>query len=124
MYRIATLVSLALIAGACHAQSDAALAAQFKQLDSNSDGLLSENEARASSRVSELYESLDTSGTIEADARNNQPGGITYDQFEAGMTAADKSGSVGPAASGGETFKVYPDGTSERVEGTGVGKKP
>ncbi|MFC3105229.1 hypothetical protein [Salinisphaera aquimarina] len=122
-----TVLALALLAGSGFATQAAAaddastdLAARFAQLDSNGDGLLSRTEAEADSTLSDMYDSLDTSPTIEDSATNAKPGGITLDQFESGMEAAQSGGTVGPAASGGETFKVYPDGTHERVEGTGI----
>jgi len=121
MIRLAAAATLAVLATSTFAQTDPSLSTLFERLDTDSDGMLSQAEADANPRVSELYESLDTSNTLEEHARNSQPG-ISPDQFEAGMTAADSSGAVGPAASGGETYKVYPDGSSEQVEGTGIGK--
>lgn len=101
-------------------QDSGTLAARFHELDANGDGVLSRSEAEASSTVASLYESLDTSATIEDSATNAKPDGITLDQFESGMQAAHSGGTVGPAASGGETYKVYPDGSREKVEGTGI----
>ena len=96
------------------------LADKFAELDENGDGLLSQTEAESDPTVGATYESFDTTGTIEDSAQNARPGGITVEQFEAGMQAAASSGALGPPVSGGETYKVYPDGTMERVKGTGV----
>ena len=146
-YRIVTTLGLAIMAGmACAALADehagveadasamtqtegqasasgdvvTSLADKFAELDRNDDGLLSQSEAEADPTVGAAYESFDTTGTIEDSAQNARPGGITVEQFEAGMQAAASSGAIGPAVSGGETYKVYPDGTMERVKGTGV----
>ena len=121
MLRIITAATAVVLATTAFAQSDPSTGTLFERLDSDGDGMLSQAEAQANPRVSELYESLDTSNTLEEHARNSQPG-ISRDQFEAGMAAAETSGAVGPAAAGGETYKVYPDGSREQVEGTGVGK--
>lgn len=91
----------------------------FERLDSNDDGRLSRAEAQAAPRIAELYSSLDTSETLEAHARESGAAGITLEQFEAGLQAADTGGVVGSPVSGGETLLVYPDGTHERVKGTG-----
>ncbi|MES1926605.1 hypothetical protein [Salinisphaera sp. T31B1] len=122
MLKQITIVSLVAIAGTALAQGDDSASAMFQRLDSNGDGVISQSEAEADARVSRLYDTLDTRGTIENSAANANAEGITQAQFEAGMTAAQRSGAVGPAASGGETYKVYPDGSQERVEGTGVGQ--
>jgi hypothetical protein len=94
------------------------LSDKFAELDANNDGLLSQAEAEADPTVGAAYESFDTTNTIEDRARNARPGGITVQQFEAGMQAAATSGAIGPPVSGGETYLVYPDGTMERVKGT------
>jgi hypothetical protein len=92
--------------------ANAAADTQFNALDRNGDGVLSRAEASASETVADLYESLDTSETIEADAKQGTPNGITREQFEAGMQARSSgSGSVGPAVSGGETYTIMRDGT-------------
>jgi hypothetical protein len=92
--------------------ANAAANTQFNALDRNGDGVLSRAEASASETVADLYESLDTSETIEADAKQGTPNGITREQFEAGMQARSSgSGSVGPAVSGGETYTIMRDGT-------------
>lgn len=94
------------------------LADKFAELDANNDDLLSQQEAQADATVGAAYESFDTGETIEQRESNARPGGITREQFEAGMQAAASNGAIGPPVSGGETYKVYPDGTMERVKGT------
>ena len=92
--------------------SDAAASTQFSALDRNGDGVLSRAEASASDTVADLYDSLDTSDTIEQDASQGTPNGITREQFQAGMQARGSgSGSVGPAVSGGETYTIMRDGS-------------
>ena len=104
---------------------DIRIADKFDQLDRNDDGLLSREEAQADYEIGNLYDSFDTSATIENAAKNSSADGITHEQFEAGMQALAKGGTIGPAASGGETILVFPDGTMERVKGTGIQpKKP
>lgn len=102
---------------------DIKMSNKFRQLDTNGDGLLSREEAQADSAIGSLYDSFDTSGTMEKHARNTRPGGITEEQFEAGLQTTASGGTIGPAASGGETLLVYPDGTMERVKGSGIQPK-
>lgn len=93
------------------ADSQLPVAAQFDMLDQNSDGVISRAEARASSELSALYDTFDTSATLEQQARQaDRPDGLTKAQFSAGVQAMD-SGVVGPAVSGGETYIVLGDGT-------------
>lgn len=92
-----------------------ALPALFEQLDANGDGLLSRQEAAAVPSIADVYDSLDTRATIQQPSKNAHAAGITLQQFEAGMQAADTSGAFGPAASGGQTYLVYPDGSREPV---------
>ena len=99
------------------------LADKFAELDTDRNGLLSAAEAEADPTVGAAYESFDTTNTIEDSASNARAGGITLEQFEAGMQAAARSGAIGPPVSGGETYLVYPDGTMERVKGTGADAK-
>lgn len=106
-----------------HDTGDIQISDKFRQLDANGDGLLSREEAQADTTIGALYDSFDTSGTIEKQARNKRPGGITEEQFEAGLQATASGGTIGPAASGGETLLVYPDGTMERVKGSGIQPK-
>lgn len=87
------------------------LATLFHQLDTDHNDLLSRQEAAAEPAIAKAYDSFDTDETIQQPARNAHAGGITFDQFQAGMAAARDSGAFGPAASGGERYLVYPDGT-------------
>lgn len=126
---ILTSTSFAVLADSTSARIDAAradgtgdveISEKFQQLDRNGDGLLSRSEAEADYAIGNLYDSFDTSATIEKGSENSAEG-ITEEQFEAGMQALAKgSGAIGPAVSGGETILIYPDGTMERVKGTGV----
>jgi|AntDeeMetagen681_2_1112603.scaffolds.fasta_scaffold04696_2 hypothetical protein len=102
---------------------DIEMSDKFRQLDANGDGLLSREEAQADPAIGSRYDSFDTSGTMEKHARNTRPGGITEEQFEAGLQATASGGTIGPSASGGETLLVYPDGTMERVKGSGIQPK-
>lgn len=133
MHRIAPLiVAGALAAGATAvtqaAETDAngadatiSLETLFERLDSDDDGTLSRAEAEANPRVAEIYDSLDTRENIENPSSNAPADGVNFDQFEAGMTAdRDGKGTVGPAASGGETYLVYPDGSRERIDDSGI----
>lgn len=98
--------------------ANSSLAAKFKQLDSNHDGMLSRSEAMADPKVGKLYGSLDTDSTIEkgkSDAAKS--GGISQDQFTSGMQAAMKGGVVGPAVSGGGTYTEMRDGTQKKADG-------
>ena len=71
------------------------------------DGTLTRAEAEANPRVAEIYDSLDTGENIENPSTNAPAEGINFNQFEAGMTAdREGKGTVGLAASGGET---HPD---------------
>lgn len=90
--------------------SDSSLAAEFHRLDTNNDGVLSRDEASKNNKVSKVYDSLDTGNTIEDNAKNSGKNGITLDQFKAGMQAAKHGGTVGKAASGGETYTVMKNG--------------
>ncbi|MES1929798.1 hypothetical protein SADO_11089 [Salinisphaera dokdonensis CL-ES53] len=93
---------------------------QFNALDRNGDGVLSRAEASANESVSALYDSLDTSETIEDRAKEGTPHGITREQFEAGLQAQSSgSGSVGPAVSGGETYTIMRDGSRKLKESAG-----
>lgn len=92
------------------ASSNSALAARFKQLDTNGDGTLSRSEALASQQVSSMYDSLNTNETIEKQAKKPGANGITLDQFEAGMQAAQNGGVVGDSVSGGGTYTVMKNG--------------
>lgn len=93
---------------------------RFSALDRNGDGVLSRAEASASQAVSHIYDSLDTSNTIEDSAGQRTPQGITREQFQAGMQArSSASGSVGPAVSGGETYTIMRDGTRKLKENAG-----
>lgn len=86
------------------ADTSSALKTQFKALDSNGDGMLSRSEANANSRISKIYDSLDTSETIEAGAEQSAGGGISFEQFESGLQAQSSAsgGVVGDAVSKGE----------------------
>ena len=135
LIRIATTLSLALLAStSVAAESTAAdidaaradgtgdieISEKFRQLDRNGDGLLSRSEAEADYTIGALYDSFDTSATIEGGSSESAGSGITLEQFEAGMQALASGGVIGPSASGGETILVFPDGTMERVKGTGI----
>lgn len=87
------------------------LPALFKQLDANGDGLLSRQEAAAVPSIANAYDSFDTQSTIQQPDDNAHPAGITLQQFQAGMQAANRSGAFGPAVSGGQTYLQYPDGS-------------
>lgn len=89
--------------------------ALFDQLDANGDGYLSRAEASAAEPIADMYDSMDTNETLEKQARHGNAG-IDYAQFKAGIEAARSSGAFGPAASGGETYLVYPDGHRQRIE--------
>lgn len=90
--------------------SDSALRTRFEALDTDGDGVLSRSEAADSAEVAEIYDSLDTSATIEDRESESSPDGVTFDQFQAGMQARG-AGVVGPAVSGGETYIIMRDGT-------------
>jgi len=97
--------------------TDASAQTQFNALDRNGDGVLSRAEASASDTVSQLYDSLDTRETIEHDAKQGMPDGITREQFQAGIQARESgSGSFGPAVSGGETYTIMRDGSRKLKE--------
>lgn len=83
--------------------------ALFDQLDANGDGYLSRAEANAVQPIADMYDSMDTNATLEKQAKHGNAG-IDYAQFKAGIEAARSSGAFGPAASGGQTYLVYPDG--------------
>lgn len=103
--------------GGASINAEAAINTQFDALDTNGDGRLSRAEAQSSSRVSALYDSMDTAGTIEDRAEQSATDGITRDQFQAGMqAAASGSGSIGPAVSGGETYTMMRDGSRKLKE--------
>lgn len=94
-----------------------ALAAKFKQLDSDHDGKLSRAEAKADPKVGKVYDSLDTDSTIEKNKSGAaKTSGINKEQFTSGMKAAMKGGAVGPAASGGGTYTQMKDGTQDKVD--------
>ena len=133
MHRLAPLIAAgALATGAAVAvqaaetEADAAgdtisLQTLFERLDSDNDGTLTRAEAEANPRVAEIYDSLDTRENIENPSTNAPAEGINFNQFEAGMTAdREGKGTVGPAASGGETYLVYPDGSRERIDDSGI----
>ncbi|MBS63696.1 MAG: hypothetical protein CMN27_12205 [Salinisphaera sp.] len=135
LIRIATTLSLALLASASFAAESTAadidaaradgtgnieISEKFAQLDRNGDGRLTREEAEADYTIGHLYDSFDTSATIEGGTTENSGRGITLEQFEAGMQALASGGVIGPSASGGETILVFPDGTMERVKGTGI----
>lgn len=94
------------------------LAAQFHKLDTNGDGVLSPSEAKADPTVAKLYDSMDNNASIKTDPHakkgNESPGGITLNQFEAGMQAA-RGGAAGPAVSGGETYTVMKNGSKRMM---------
>lgn len=93
------------------ADSQLPVAAQFDMLDQNSDGVISRAEAQASTELSALYDTFDTSATLEQGARQpGHPSGITQAQFAAGLQAMG-AGVIGPAVSGGETYIILGDGT-------------
>ncbi|GAB3680647.1 hypothetical protein [Salinisphaera aquimarina] len=95
-----------------------ALRTQFSALDTDGNGMLSRSEAAQSPQLSKMYDSLDTSQTIEGGA---QSGGLTLDQLQAGLQAqASGSGAVGPAVSGGETYTLMKDG-SKKLKSTTSG---
>lgn len=93
----------------------AATRALFDQLDANGDGYLSRAEAGAAQPIADMYDSMDTNDTLEKQAKHGNAG-IDYAQFKAGIEAARSSGAFGPAASGGQTYLVYPDGHRERIK--------
>lgn len=98
--------------------AQAGLNAEFDTLDRNGDGVLSRSEASANETVAKLYDSLDTSETIEDRVRETSVNGITRAQFQAGMQALHSgSGTVGPAVSGGETYILMRDGTRKPKQG-------
>ncbi|MES1927122.1 EF-hand domain-containing protein [Salinisphaera sp. T31B1] len=96
-----------------NANVDASVAAQFRSLDTNGDGVISRSEASKDPALAKAYDSFDTSATMEADARQNGPvGGITLEQYEAGMQAAhSNAGVVGDSVSGGQTYIMMKDGS-------------
>lgn len=95
-----------------------ALEVRFHQLDTNDDGRLSRVEAQADPRIADLYDSLDTSSTMERNSSNAAvAGGISLDQFTAGMEAAMEGGVVGPAVSGGGTYIQMRDGSLRKADG-------
>ena len=98
--------------------SDSALRTRFDALDANGDGVLSRSEAADSEEVAEIYDSLDTSATIEDRESQSSPGGITFDQFQAGLQARG-AGVVGPAVSGGQTYIIMRDGTRRLKDADG-----
>ena len=134
--RTPTILALAVLAtGAIAAQSEThtnalstagaetSLNDKFNQLDRNDDGMLTRAEAQRDPTIASVYASFDTSATLEAQAKHPDAEGITREQFEAGMQAAASGGVVGAPVSGGETYRIYPDGTIEIVEGTGVNSR-
>ncbi len=104
---------------------EASINTQFDALDTNGDGVLSRSEAESNPRISALYDSMNTADTIEDSAKESTPNGLTRDQFQAGMqAAASGSGSLGPAASGGETYTIMRDGSRKLKQGaTGAASK-
>ncbi len=101
-------------AGGANASMNSSASAEFRALDTNGDGVISRTEASKSPALAKAYDSFDTSGTIEDKAKNGGAGGITPEQFQAGMQAAhSKSGVVGDAVSGGETYTMMKDGTQK-----------
>ena len=67
--------------------------AQFNKLDTNDDNVVSKSEAQASPRVAQMFESLTTDNSIKTDPAaepsDTQPGGITLQQFKAGLEAVN-----------------------------------
>lgn len=120
--KIALTAGLTLVAGTSVAattpndvnigmDSNLPVSAQFDMLDRNDDGVISQAEAQASSELTALYATFDTSATLEAEASSNATtNGLTRAQFEAGIQAMD-SGVIGPAASGGQTYILLQNGT-------------
>ncbi len=97
------------------------LRACFNALDSNHDGVISRGEASANPALKSLYASFDTSDTLEKQAKKKHPlGGITFDQFKAGMEAASH-GNIGPSVSGGHNYILMKNGTKKRVYHTPSG---
>ena len=94
------------------------MAAHFKKLDTDGNGVLSMSEAQANPTVAKLYESLKTNESIKTDpaakASDSKPSGVTLEQFKAGMEAAT-GGTAGPAVSGGDTYTVMKDGTKKKM---------
>lgn len=88
--------------------------ALFQRLDTNNDGVLSQSEAQANAEVAELYSSMNNSASIQSDPQANKndinTNGVTLNQFEAGMTAAN-GGAAGPSVSGGQTYTIMKDGS-------------
>lgn len=100
--------------------SDAALRTRFNALDSDGDGVISRSEAADSEQLADMYDSLNTSETIEDRAKESNPNGLTFDQFQAGMQAYESgSGTVGPAVSGGQTYTIMRDGTRKMKDSAG-----
>lgn len=101
------------------ADTDRALGTQFRALDSNGDGAISRSEAASNPQLARMYDSLDTSATIEDRAKQSTPSGLTFDQFKAGMQAnASGSGALGPSVSGGETYILMKDGSKRLKSGS------
>jgi len=104
-------------AGGANAGMSSSASAEFRALDTNSDGMISRTEASKSPALAKAYDSFDTSGTIEDKAKNGKTGGITPEQFEAGMQAAhSKSGAMGDSVSGGGTYIQMKDGSQKLKE--------
>lgn len=98
------------------ATGSSSLAAEFHKLDANGDGVLSPSEAKANAKVAKLYSSMNTGASIQTDPQakksDESTGGVTLNQFEAGMQAAS-GGSAGPAVSGGQTYTVMRNGSKQ-----------
>jgi|GEM_PF-1944875 len=103
--------------------TNTSITAEFRALDSNGDGVISRAEAAKSPALAEAYDSFDTSDTIEDEGKSSMPSGITMEQFEAGMQAAHgKTGVVGSAVSGGETYTQMKDGSMKLKDKTSAMK--
>lgn len=104
--------------GGMNSSGSGSLTAEFHKLDTNGDGVLSPSEAKANDKVSKLYGSMNTNASIKSDPRAKQgdasTGGITLNQFQAGMQAAS-GGTAGPAVSGGQSYTVMKDGSKRMM---------
>lgn len=63
------------------------LKSRFDALDSDDNGVISRSDASGNARLQSMFDSLDTGGSIEKDAKSAGAEGISYEQFKAGMQA-------------------------------------
>lgn len=77
------------------------LKSRFDALDSDDNGVISRSDASGNARLQSMFDSLDTGGSIEKDAKSAGAEGISYEQFKAGMQARAQGGVVGDAVSRG-----------------------